>query len=170
VIELVFKAIFNENHVPKGGACLSSFVIARKGKSILVGKMAKPEMWVERFLVGPEWAPRYAASCKYLLPAQHLILGEHPSETASKIVGEMLLTKSEKPKLLGVQSHLSGDPADPDSGHWDVCFIYDARIVGKLSKPEWFSELGYVPLKSLKPGDFTRGHGDILAELGLISA
>lgn len=159
-----------EGHVPQGGACLSSFVIARKGNSVLVGKMTKPETWVEKFLMGPEWAPKYAASGKYLLPARHMTLGEHPAETAEKIVNEMLLAKGSKPRLLGVQSHLSGDTSNPDTCHWDVCFVYGTTLKGKLTQPEWFSELEYVPLRSLHADDFTRGHGDILKEQGLIKS
>jgi hypothetical protein len=165
---MVFKAIFMEGHVPQGGACLSSFVIARKGNSILVGKMKISDVWIEKFLMGPNFAPKYAASNKYLLPARHLILGEHPSETARKIVSDMLLARGSKPKLLGVQSHLSGDTSNPDTCHWDVCFLYQTTLKGKVARPEWFSELDYVPLRSLHPENFTRGHGDVLKEQRLI--
>ena len=34
--------------VPDGGACFSSFIIARRGKKILLGKVAKTEDWEEK--------------------------------------------------------------------------------------------------------------------------
>jgi len=40
------KAIFMEGHVPTGGTCISAFLVLHGKGGILVGKMAKPEIWV----------------------------------------------------------------------------------------------------------------------------
>jgi len=164
---MVKKALFMPGQVPEGGVCISSFVIAEKGGKVLVGKMKNPETWVERFLVGPNLAPKFAASGKWLLPASHLKFGESPDECAKRIAREQLLA-GENCTLVGIQSHISGDPADIENSHWDLCIIYRASIPEPIQVPEWFSELRYVSTKDLKTGDFARGHGDVLEQLGLL--
>jgi ADP-ribose pyrophosphatase YjhB (NUDIX family) len=165
---MVKKAMFMEGQIPKGGVCISSFIVAEKDGAILAGKMSNPEIWVERFLVGSTFAPKYAASGKWMLPASHLKFGESPDESAHRIIRDQLLVEAQGLKLAGIQSHLSGEPADLENNHWDLCLIYEAKIPEASSVPKWFSELRYIPVKNLKPSDFTRGHGDILERLGLI--
>jgi len=67
-----------------------------------------------------------------------------------------------------VQSHLAEDPNDPEAAHWDICFVYEGNVKGKVERPEWFSELTFVRPKDLTSDDFTRGHGDVLKESRLI--
>jgi len=162
------KALFVEGNVPKGGTCLSSFLVLTGKGGVLVGKMAKPEVWVERFYVGETFAPKYASSGKWLLPASHLTFGEKPEDAAKRILTEQLGLKDVKLSLVQVQSHLSGDSTNPDDAHWDVCFVYEGKVKGDLKKPEWFSELAFIKPNSLTVDDFTRGHGDVLKESGVI--
>jgi ADP-ribose pyrophosphatase YjhB (NUDIX family) len=165
---MVKKALFMPGQVPEGGACISSFIVAEKDGKVLVGKMRNPETWVEKFLVGPSFAPKYAASGKWLLPASHLKFGESPDECAQRILKEQLLVGRGSCTLMGIQSHVSGDPSDIEKAHWDLCIIYRASIPEPVHVPGWFSELRYVMVKDLKTDDFTRGHGDILEQLGLL--
>jgi hypothetical protein len=77
--------------------------------------------------------------------------------------------------LVDVQSHVSGDVDDEkEPPHWDLCFLYQARVsdsaAARLRRPDWFSELAFKPLSSLKPDDFTRGHGDVLEVAGMIGS
>jgi ADP-ribose pyrophosphatase YjhB (NUDIX family) len=161
--------MFNESNVPKGGTCLSAFLVLKGKAGILVGKMAKPEIWVERFLVGEAFAPRYVSSNKLVLPATHLKYGEKPEDAAKRVLLEQIGAGNVKLTLLQIQSHLSQDPNDPEAAHWDVCFVYAGRLRGKqLQRPEWFSELIFQRPSHLKSEDFTRGHGDILTELGIV--
>lgn len=162
------KALFMEGSVPKGGTCVSSFLVLKGKGGILVGKMSRPEIWVERFLMGEKFAPQYAASNKWLIPASHLKYGEKPEDAATRILVEQVRTKKSKLKLLQAQSHLSQDPNDPESAHWDICFVYGGTLKGKVQAPEWFSELRFMKPQSLRSDDFTRGHGDVLKELGTI--
>jgi len=166
---MIKKAMFNESNVPKGGTCLSAFLVLKGKAGILVGKMAKPEIWVEKFLVGEAFAPRYVSSNKWILPASHLKYGEKPEDAAKRVLVEQVGVGNVKLSLLQVQSHLSQDPNDPEAAHWDVCFVYGGQLRGKqLQRPEWFSELTFEKPKALKSQDFTRGHGDILTELGIV--
>ena len=166
--QMIKKALFREGHVPKGGACISAFLVLTGKDGILVGKMAKPEIWVERFFVGENFAPQYASSGKWLLPASHLKYGEKPDDAAERVLTEQVGLKGVKLAFSQVQSHLSQDPNDPESAHWDICFIYEGRIKGEVNRPEWFSELKFVKAKEIAADDFTRGHGDVLKEFGMI--
>jgi ADP-ribose pyrophosphatase YjhB (NUDIX family) len=168
LLGLIKKAMFNEGNVPKGGTCLSSFLLLKSKGGILVGKMTKPEIWVARFFVGEMFAPKYAASNKWLLPASHLKYGEKPEDAAMRILVEQVGAAKSKLSLLQVQSHLSQDPNDPEAAHWDICFVYGGTVRGRLQIPEWFSELKFMKPRELASEDFTRGHGDVLRELGVI--
>lgn len=165
---MIKKAMFTEGHVPKGGTCISAFLVLTGKGGVLAGKMAKPNIWVEKFLVGENFAPKYASSGKWVLPASHLKYGEKPDDAAKRILTEQLDLGDVKLIFSQVQSHLSEDPNDPDSAHWDICFIYEGRVKGEVPKPEWFSELAFLKPKDMSVNDFTRGHGDVLKELGTI--
>ena len=165
---MIEKAFFMEGHAPKGGTCLSSFLVLKGKTGVLVGKMTKPEVWVERFMMGEKFAPTYAASNKWLLPASHLKYGEKPEDAAKRILNEQVQLKNVKLKLREVQSHLAVDPNDPEAAHWDICFIYEGTVKGKVKQPEWFSELKFVKPKELSSDDFTRGHGDVLKESKIV--
>jgi hypothetical protein len=169
------KALFSEENVPPGGTCLSAFVVVSSGPRILVGKMAEPDIWIERFFVGPKFAPVYAKSGKYLLPARHLAWYESPSEAAESVVREQLLLRIPRKKitLMDVQSHVRGDVRSKEEPpHWDICFVYEAELPSaqarSLKQVEWFEDLGFRARSSLTVDDFTRGHGDILEMAGLI--
>jgi len=165
---MIKKAMFAEGHVSKGGTCLSAFLVLTGKDGVLAGKMAKPEVWVEKFLVGESFAPKYATSGKWILPASHLKFGEKPEDAAKRILTEQLGLGNVKLTFGEVQSHLSGDPNDPDNAHWDICFVFEGGVKGKVPKPEWFSELTFLKPKDLSVEDFTRGHGDVLKEFGTI--
>lgn len=169
------KALFDEGNAPPGGVCLSSFVLVKRGEKILVGKMTKPEIWIERFFVGEKFAPTYANSNKYLLPARHLAWYESPLDAAAGVLRNQLRLRVPKKnvRLLDVQSHLRGDVmSTKEPPHWDICFVYETELsageVKRLKTPPWFKDLQFVSPSSLAVGDFTRSHGDILEEAGVI--
>ena len=171
------KALFSKDNVPPGGTCLSSFVVVSNGQRILVGKMDSPEIWVERFLVGPARAKVYADSGKYVLPARHLHWYESPLAAARSVLRDQvgLDVPANGISLVDVQSHVSGDVNDEkEPPHWDICFVYRTQVLksltAKLRRPEWFSELAFKPLGSLDQEDFTRGHGDVLQTAGMLGS
>ncbi len=154
---------------------MSSFVVLRQGNKILVGKMTKPEVWIDRFFVGEKFAPTYAGSDKFLLPARHLAWYESPLEAAESVVREQLLIAVPRGglRLIDVQSHVRGDADDAENPpHWDFCFVFEGKVSAKPSlsraQPAWFKELRFSSLSGLAPDDFTRGHGDVLEMAGLI--
>ena len=169
------KALFAEGNVPPGGVCLSSFVVISSGPKILVGKMSKPDVWIERFFVGPKFADFYSKSGKYMLPARHLAWYESPMEAAEDVIKEQLRLNmpTSKIALIDVQSHVSGGVNNKDEPpHWDICFVYGASLPGgqarKIKSMEWWDDLGFKPKSVLMPEHFTRGHGDVLEKAGII--
>jgi hypothetical protein len=167
------KALFYEHSGPPGGLCLSSFVVVRIGGKVLVGRMARPEIWVERFFVGEKFAPEYAGSGKYLLPAMHLAWYESPLQAAEWVVKNQLKIPRMDLRLIDVQSHVRGDAnSEKEPPHWDICFVYEAKApagaIRRLKTLPWFKDIAFVPLSSLSTDDFTRGHGDVLQEAGLL--
>ena len=166
---MIKKALFMEGHVPKGGTCISIFLILKEKGGILVGKMAKPEVWVERFYVGEMFASKYASSNKWILPASHLEYGEKPDAAAMRVLTQEIGVEHGRVTLREVQSHLSQDPNDSEAAHWDICFVYEGTLRGKVERPDWFSDLRFVNPKELGSEDFTRGHGDVLKESGIIA-
>lgn len=165
---MIKKALFMEGHAPKGGTCVSAFLVLHGKDGILVGKMAKPEIWVEKFYVGEMFAPKYAASNKWLLPASHLEYGEKPDDAAKRILTQEIGVGEAKLTFRQVQSHLSQDPDDPEAAHWDICLVYEGKLKEVVERPEWFSELKFIKPSQLSSNDFTRGHGDVLKEFGLL--
>ncbi len=164
---VIKKALFMEGHAPKGGTCISAFLVLRGDEGILVGKMTKPEAWIEKFYVGEMFAPRYATSNKWIIPASHLEYGEKPDDAGMRILTQQVGVKGNL-TFRQVQSHLSQSPVDPEEAHWDICFVYDGVLKGRVERPDWFSELRFVDPASLSSADFTRGHGDVLKEFGLL--
>jgi len=169
------RALFNEQNVPLGGVCLSSFVLIRSGGGVLVGKMTKPEVWIDRFFVGEKFAPDYVASGKYLLPARHLAWYESPLEAAESVTRDQVKLRIPRRslRLVDVQSHVRGDVNSSERPpHWDICFVYEAKVSARAARqlrtPPWFRDFHFEPLSSLSVSDFTRGHGDILQEAGLL--
>jgi len=166
---VIKKALFMEGHVPKGGACISVFLVLKGKGGVLVGKMAKPEVWVEKFFVGEMFAPKYASSNKWVLPASHLEYGEKPDDAAMRVLTQEVGVGHGKLTFREVQSHLSKDPKDPEAAHWDICFVYEGTLKDKVEQPDWFSDLRFLNPKKLSSEDFTRGHGDVLKESGIIA-
>jgi hypothetical protein len=169
------KALFDEQNVPPGGVCLSSFVIVRSGNRVLVGKMAQPDVWIRRFFVGEKFAHGYFSSNKYMLPARHLAWYESPRTAAEGVLRDQVRIKvpDSKVNLVEVQSHIRGDVhSKEEPPHWDICFIYEVKVPARTAKEikslPWFKDLHFIPLSSLATADFTRAHGDILQEAGLI--
>jgi hypothetical protein len=164
------KAQFTPESVPPGSVCLSSFVAARNGKAILAGRMDRLDIWLDRFYVSPINGPSFLASGKLLLPASHLLWYESPLDAAVRILKEQALLEvpKEKLELVDAQSHLRPSPKDPAMPHWDICFVYSADIPNvELEQLEWFKDFGFK--SNLKADDFTRDHGDVLEEAGLLN-
>jgi len=165
------KAQFSSGDVPPGTVCMSCFIAVNDGEGgLLTGRMDHLDIWLDRFFMSPLTGPAYVASGKLVLPASHLFWYESPLDAAERILKEMALIDNvpkDHIKLVDVQSHLRPGFKDPSIPHWDICVLYKVdSYKGKIKQPKWFKDFGFKP--NLKAGDFTRGHGDVLEEAGLL--
>lgn len=159
-------------HVPEAGVCLSSFLVVRRGRAVLLGQPRATEAWPQRGGFPKARAKELEDQGAWLLPATHLMVEESPNRAALRIAREWTgLTGT--PRFVEVQSHLRPARAwNPKrkGNHWDICFVYEmsARRPPKL-KP-WWSDLRFVPLSDIRQMNLGRGHADILEEAGYLPA
>jgi len=159
-------------NIPRGGICISAFVIASTGKSILLGLPHANKHWPEDG-GEPLWRAREMEKKKsWMLPATHMLIGESPDDAAARIANEFTGLKGE-PKFSMVQSHTR--PANVwwktmrHIVHWDLCFVYDLKIdrVPIRLKP-WWKELRLFSREQIPSMNVGRGHLDILREGGYV--
>ncbi len=143
--------------------CVSSFLLSVDDEGLLVGKMADSDAWKSMEHV----ASGKAALAGWVLPAGHLRIGEDPEAAAKRIASEQIRAEMRDFRLARVLSFADPLPSRGQAMHWDLCFVYDADLEVKETPP-WFTEIRRVPLGSLRRDEFSRGHGDLLARLGLI--
>jgi len=162
-------------HTPRAGLCLSVFIVARKGDSILLGRPRAHDAWPEKGGFPKRNAAEIEKEGAWLLPATHLLMEESPDHAASRIAHEWVGLKG-KPRFVMVQSHVRpqrrGRPGYKRSGrqlqHWDICFVYgmSARQLPKV-RP-WWSEMRYLPSTKIRKMKLARGHRDILEKAGYL--
>jgi len=160
-------AIFNTSvPQPRGGFCISVFLIVKRNSEILVGKISNPERWSKNWgldLAHPErWRDRWQ------IPAAFLEIGDHPNQTAERILREQLERKEFKisePKFF-----VSGGESSvrPGTIHNDLFFVYEMQYPDELVQPECFSELHFVKRPKLSELNFGRGHDEVLRLAGVM--
>jgi len=153
-------------HTPRAGVCLSVFVIALRGKSVLLGR---PRSHRERLTKGglPVWeAEEMEKNDTWLVPATHLIMEEAPDRAARRIAHEWTGLKGE-PKFGTIQSHVL-ENSKLRANHWSLCFVYELRLKGTPRPGPWWSELKFFSPAELRRVRFGRWHRDVLEEAGYI--
>jgi ADP-ribose pyrophosphatase YjhB (NUDIX family) len=106
---------------------ISSFALVRKGGEFLLLRRVRPERWAG----------------KWVVPASVLLYGEDPAAGARRALKDQASVEPTELKLLDVQSH--GDK------HWDICFLYNARVAGSAKPGQDFDKTQYFDLASLPP-------------------
>lgn len=157
-------------HSLETSLCLSAFVVARRGDSILLGRPHQHDAWPEKGGY-PKWqALELEKEGVWLLPATHLMMEESPDQAAKRIVHEWARLRG-TPKFVMAQSHLRPlrlwNPKLKGS-HWDICFVYELHPKGPIRLRPWWSEIRFVPLSEIQTIKFGRGHRDILEEAGYL--
>ncbi|MBI4257372.1 MAG: NUDIX hydrolase [Thaumarchaeota archaeon] len=153
-----------EGEIAKGGTCLSSFVIIKKNNEVLLGKITQPETWAERWCLTLDHPERWKD--KWQIPCSYLKFGEHPDQTAKRIIEEQLqITKYNLNRIM-VKSFSGESSIYKGEVHWDICFIYESLVHEEIKPQPWFSELKFIPMSQAQNLEFGRSHGEILAALG----
>ena len=153
-----------DGEFPPGGFCISSFVIARKKDSVLLCKIAQPEIWDERWSLNLDYPERWKG--RWQIPSSYLKFGEHPDSAAERVVKDQLQARSTKLSRSLVKSFAAESSSVAGQTHWALCFIYEASLSEDPKLQPWFEDLRYVSLKATLELDFGRGHDMILASLG----
>ena len=153
--------------IPKGGFCLSSFlIITEPGGRVLMGHLNPRAPWDH---IGALDSDRAAVHSRgWMLPSSHLMLFESPQESAKRILEEQL-------GMQGVE--LSGPQVVAETGtpkrfpglvkHWDFEFIFRGKAAsGTPPRNEAWSELRYIDPKQTPRKEIARSHDEVLENAG----
>jgi ADP-ribose pyrophosphatase YjhB (NUDIX family) len=158
------------NHVPEAGVCISVFIIARKGKSALVGRPRGGNAWAEKGGF-PAWrAKGLEKERAWLLPATHLLM-EEPPDIAARRIAHQWAGLTGTPRFLEFQSHTRPalfESRKRGAKHWDLCFIYELKTHNLPRIKPWWSEMKFATPYEIRRMKMGRGHKDILREAGFI--
>lgn len=153
-------------HTPEAGVCLSAFVVARRGNSILIGRPHAHDAWPVKGGYPKRQASELERQAVWLLPATHLLMEESPDRAAKRIVREWAGLEG-TPRLVMVQSHLRPIRLwNPKlrGNHWDICFVYELCPRGPINLKPWWSEMRFAPISAFRNINLGRGHRDVLEE------
>jgi len=162
-------------HTPKAGLCLSVFIVARKGDSILLGRPKAHDAWPEKGGYPKKQAAEIGKENAWLLPATHLLMEEPPDHAARRIAHQWAGLKG-TPRFVMVQSHVRpqthGHPGYKRSGrqlqHWDICFVYEMRTKQLPKVKAWWAEMRLLPTAKVRKTKLARGHRDVLKKAGYL--
>jgi ADP-ribose pyrophosphatase YjhB (NUDIX family) len=155
-------------HPSDGGVCLSAFIVARRGTRVLMGKIRATKDWPERGGYPRHMAIELERGGAWILPATHLQMEESPGQAAKRIARQWAGLGG-VPKFVTVQSH--NRPAgslqkDRKGNHWDICFVYELKILRTPQAKPWWSEFRLVSPSEMRKLKIGRGHLDVLKEAG----
>jgi len=157
--------------LPSDGMCLSAYLVLRSPtapREVLVGRVNPSGPWWEVAALDEK---RVAGlGDRWVLPATQLLLFEGPQQAALRIASEMLGRPTLNVGLPRVfsEAYVRGS-ASPDP-HWDLQFVFSAPWPGgplEPSRGQLWSELRFVDVERTPAAAFGRGHGDVLALVGL---
>ena len=157
-------------HTHDAGVCLSAFIVARKGNSILVGRPRGGNAWPEKGGYPKDLAVKLEKERAWLLPATHLLVEESPDHAARRIAGQWVGLLG-RPRFVMVQSHIRPHSLwNPRAKgkHWDICFVYELAARSVPKRKPWWSEMRFVPLSKVRGIKMGRGHKDVLKDANYI--
>lgn len=157
-------AHFDADHPVADALCLSAFLVSEE-RGLLLGRMRDPGAW-KRLDAVMASGSAFGAD-RWVLPAGHLRRGESPDAAAERVAREQLLTPSAELEPWRVLSFGGPLRSRGEEFHWDLCFVYRARLEIP-STPPWFAELRRLSLARLRRLRYARGHGDVLEALDLL--
>lgn len=159
-------------HPSDAGVCLSTFVVARRGDSVLLCRPHGSDAWPRKGGYPKHLAVQLEKEGAWLIPATHLLMEESPDHAAQRIAREWAGFRG-RPRFLMVQSHTRPHWLIPwrkgaKGNHWDLCFVYDLVVRSIPKRKPWWSEMRFVPFSEVHSMKIGRGHLDILEEAGYV--
>ena len=157
--------------LPDDGMCLSVFLVVRapdRPHDVLLGRIDPNGPWEQAAAIDGSRARRIGE--RWVLPASQLLLFE-PVEAAARRISSEMLGRSDlvlgPPQLFSEAYRREGAAVDP---HWDLQFVYVADWPGgapERYRGRLWKELAFVDVRTVPSAGFGRGHGDVLALVGL---
>jgi ADP-ribose pyrophosphatase YjhB (NUDIX family) len=157
-------------HTSDAGVCLSAFVVARRGNSVLVCRPRGSDAWPKKGDYPKHLAVKLELEGAWLMPATHLLMEESPDNAAQRIAREWVGLVG-RPRFVMVQSHTRPHSLwrrNAEGKHWDICFVYELAVRGIPKTRPWWSEMRIVPFSQVRRMKMGRGHKDILKAAGYI--
>lgn len=151
-------------HTPPAGTCISTFVIARHGSSILLALPRMHNAWPTKGGYDKERLAELEKQNAWLLPATHLKMDEHPNKAAARITREWAGLKG-NPRFKMLQSHVR---QRQNGNHWDLCFVYELRASSIPKLKPWWADMEFVRPAQIRRMTLGRGHKDVLKEAGYL--
>ncbi len=156
--------------MPEAGFCASAFVLVRRGTRILAGIPKDQRKWRD------QWQPNirtYTPAAQeaefrsWRLPASFLFEGEHPADTARRVMRDQL--RMPPKRLDGGEIFAFYDPSSwyPGRRHYDLCFVYEVRGVAPKAIPAWWQRLEFVEARFLKAQELGSAMSDLMRMLRL---
>ena len=154
---------------PRGGMCISVFVVARAGDACLLGMPKGRKRWIA------EWVPAWGAYPKedleavfrqWRLPSGYLREGEHPDDCLGRVVRGQLGVQGFTSSGSRVLSYSTPSDWYPGSEHWDLAFVYGVELHGAPKARPWWRELRFVGGTERTHADFG-WNDDMMRDLGL---
>jgi ADP-ribose pyrophosphatase YjhB (NUDIX family) len=161
-------------HVPRGGVCLSAFIVVRnQSGSVLFGRPRPNAAWQERGCLPPWRVREIIKNDEWILPASHLMMGEAPEAAAKRISRIWLGLPRAKPRFIGVDSSRfpTGEArgSGPTRGrvyHWTLCFLYELKVERPPGPLPVWEEQRFVPKAQIRTLRIGRLHRDVLRAAG----
>ncbi len=156
--------------LPDAGFCASSFVLVRRGANVLAGIPRDQRRW------RTQWQPNIDAYTpaaqeaefrSWRLPASFLFEGEHPADTARRVMRDQLQVPVRR--LAAPEVHAFHDPSSwyPGHRHYDLCFVYEVRGIAPRAIPPWWQRLEFVEPRFLRSQDLGSAMSDLVRKLHL---
>ena len=161
-------------HVPRGGVCLSAFLIVRNRQGdVLLGRPRHHAAWAEKGCLPAFRVREIVRRAEWILPASHLLVEESPSHAAKRISRDWAGLRGTNPRLIALDSSRVPSGQFTGSGpnrrriyHWALGFVYEVRSNSPPTPAPWWTEMKFVPMGKMSTTRVGRGHRDIIRYLG----
>ena len=155
-------------HVPRGGFCVSAFLIVRNERGdLLLGRPRPHRYWAERGCLPNFRVRELIRQNQWILPASHFLMNESPAHAARRVARTWAGLPRTQPRLVSVDSELFPLRSGPGtarhpSHHWALCFTFEATSDRRPRPGPLWAELSFVPVRQLRSIRLGRDHWDIL--------
>lgn len=155
--------------MPDAGFCASSFVLVHHGRKVLAGIPQDHRKWRE------QWQPNIstyrpqdqeAEFQSWRLPAAFLFEGEHPDDTARRVMKDQIRLAPRKLERPAIYAFYDRSNWYPGRRHYDLCFVYEVHNSGPREVPAWWERLEFVEPAFLRKQELGSAMSDLLKVLG----